>query len=255
MNEFAALLPLLLVGWCTLAFVWLIFFQSPKLALMESRLEMFMLRDELFALGCSGEVPFDSDAHRCARGLLNGSIRYAYDLTFVRLLILRASGQNKTPFAKAVEKHWEGALEALPTASRHKVNAIVGHMHYWLVLQMVKRSLVLQAFVCTSVAALLMKKILHATAKRAKKAASLFMHQMSPAGMRERLQYLFFSFIHSTDGNRISHSDYREIAIITVESFRATCHRLLERVIKKLQVARGRAIIREVELEAAREIC
>jgi hypothetical protein len=51
------------------------------------RQKMFALRDELFDCAADGNIDFDDPAYRLLRQSMNGTIRYAHQLTFFRVCV------------------------------------------------------------------------------------------------------------------------------------------------------------------------
>lgn len=51
------------------------------------RHEIFSIRDNLFLAAADGKISFDSHAYLTTRTMLNGMIRFAYQISLVRLLI------------------------------------------------------------------------------------------------------------------------------------------------------------------------
>lgn len=159
---------LLLGSSCLLLIILLV--QAQRLALDEARFKLFQLRDDLFSLGVSGEVPFDSNAHLMMRELLNASIRYVHDLTALRLLVgkaydMRSSKRGRD--AQNFHRVFTRAVDELAPEARRKINTIRGLMHYWLVVQMVKRSFVMSAIVGARVLGLVLRRNPHDTHSRA----------------------------------------------------------------------------------------
>jgi hypothetical protein len=75
------------------------------------RQQMFAIRDELFDFAADGNVSFDDPAYMLLRGLMNGFIRYAHNLTPFRILMsfLRFKFMPAVPSKKWTES-WEIAL-------------------------------------------------------------------------------------------------------------------------------------------------
>lgn len=75
------------------------------------RQEMFVVRDDLFDFAASGKISFENPAYRLLRQMMNGSIRYAHQLTFFRVCMtfveIRLASRETEPkwFTK-----WENAL-------------------------------------------------------------------------------------------------------------------------------------------------
>jgi hypothetical protein len=76
------------------------------------RQQMFALRDELFDFALDGRIAFDDPAYKLLRSLMNGTIRYAHNLTPYRTLvsILRSKCTSNQP-TNAWSVSWERALK------------------------------------------------------------------------------------------------------------------------------------------------
>jgi hypothetical protein len=62
-----------------LVFVMFVLWPNQRVDLFRQR--MFALRDELFDFALDGHIGFDDPAYRLLRNLMNGTIRYAHNLT------------------------------------------------------------------------------------------------------------------------------------------------------------------------------
>lgn len=117
--------------------------QGIQVTFFETRHRLFTLRDELFQLGVSERVPFDSDAYRLMETMLNASIRFAHDLSLLSLLFLPREHEK----AERFENRMERAEADLSPEAREALAVIRGRMAYWLILHVIKRSLVLSSVV------------------------------------------------------------------------------------------------------------
>jgi hypothetical protein len=93
----------------TLAFIIFKLWPDQRMDILRQR--MFALRDELFDFAMDGHIGFDNPAYRLLRDLLNGTIRYAHNLTPYRTMMLIL----KWKFVPDEPKHewsvaWEHAL-------------------------------------------------------------------------------------------------------------------------------------------------
>jgi hypothetical protein len=79
------------------------------------RQKMFALRDELFDFAADGNIGFDEPAYRLLRQSMNGTIRYAHQLTFFRVCVTAI--ENKL-MARVRPRNWsddwQRALERIP---------------------------------------------------------------------------------------------------------------------------------------------
>src|ERR1019366_10192699 len=107
--------------WC----VWT--FGLKKVILNIFREQLFKLRFDLFKLGESGQVPFDSDTYRSIEILFNGLIRFAHRLTaasFFVALIQNAQyrkDKDHIEFAKKMELK----ISRMPLSSQEALSEIV----------------------------------------------------------------------------------------------------------------------------------
>lgn len=148
MNSILILIIAVSVLGSCIALWWVVFQQSPRLALSEARLELFLLRDELFEMADRGEIEMDSPAHHIVRALLNTSIRFAHDLSAIRLALLALLHRDGSDTAK-FEKALEEALREVSPQARQRLKQILTKMNYWLIVQMVKRSFILSVGTAT----------------------------------------------------------------------------------------------------------
>jgi hypothetical protein len=91
------------------------------------RHKLFFLRDELFNLCRSGELPFDDRANRKLRWALDGTIRFAHKLTLIRL-ILTMLGQRFRPELRLKGIDWHSVTAHLPEHVKEKVDGIRAKM-------------------------------------------------------------------------------------------------------------------------------
>lgn len=81
------------------------------------RQQMFTLRDELFDFALDGHIAFDNSAYKLLRNLMNGTIRYAHNLTPYRTVIsfLRWKCTSNEP-TDGWSVSWERALKGIEDA-------------------------------------------------------------------------------------------------------------------------------------------
>jgi hypothetical protein len=79
------------------------------------REKMFALRDELFDFAADGNIGFDEPAYRLLRQSMNGTIRYAHQLTFFRVCVTAIESKL---MARVLPSNWsddwQRALERVP---------------------------------------------------------------------------------------------------------------------------------------------
>lgn len=110
-TELSNLVPsiLFLVVLSLIVFKW-----WPEQRIDHFRQRMFALRDELFDFAADGHVKFDERAYVLLRNLMNGTIRYAHNLTPYRTVMsfLRWKCLSDGP-ANAWSQAWEQALKGI----------------------------------------------------------------------------------------------------------------------------------------------
>jgi hypothetical protein len=83
--------PIFILSWvagvCSLWFFWSI--GIKRLFLDGFRERLFELRFELFRLGMSGELPFESDTYRVLETLICGMLRFGHRITFLTYVFCR----------------------------------------------------------------------------------------------------------------------------------------------------------------------
>jgi len=111
-------LELTLIG---LAMFWLwAEYRSYRLDLL--RQNLFKIRDDLFAKAASGAFPIDSMAHRMMRSVINGSIRYAHELSFANMLAVYIVAKSSGRVASAeFRSDLASALSELPNHQSQKI--------------------------------------------------------------------------------------------------------------------------------------
>lgn len=125
MNEIDTLLFLLSL---TAYFAWLHYYK--KYQLDSYRQDIFTIRDELFVYAAQGKISFEHDAYQMARTYLNGSIRFAERLSFLRMLIMRVEfKKHDSHFDKEIEKKLGGLnddqKEIINTVLNNAVNRTI----------------------------------------------------------------------------------------------------------------------------------
>lgn len=95
-----------------LVFILFAWWPAQRVDLFRQR--MFALRDELFDFALDGGVAFDDPAYKLLRNLMNGTIRYAHNLTPYRAAVsfLRWKLTSTVP-ANGWSVAWERALKKI----------------------------------------------------------------------------------------------------------------------------------------------
>jgi hypothetical protein len=83
--------PLYLLSWIVAACsLWLLWSLGIKRLFLDSfRERLFELRFELFRLGVSGELPFDSDTYRTLETLICGLLRFGHRISLLTFILCR----------------------------------------------------------------------------------------------------------------------------------------------------------------------
>ena len=146
---------------------WVLFYEYPRSAIELTRNELFSLRDELFELGQKGEIPFDSDAYTILRGLLNGMIRYAHDISGTQLIATQLiRSKSATHYSDHIKSSWNQAQSALPAKSRSEASRIMTRATDAMFGLIVGRSVLLSTFFSVIIFALIIIHALKGATKR-----------------------------------------------------------------------------------------
>jgi hypothetical protein len=146
---------------------WVLFYEYPRSAIERTRNELFSLRDELFDLGQKGEIPFDSDAYTILRGLLNGMIRYAHDISGTQLIATQLiRSKSATQYSEQIKSRWKKAQSALPAKSRSEAGRIMSRATDAMFGLIVGRSVLLSTLLSVIIIALIAIHALKSATKR-----------------------------------------------------------------------------------------
>lgn len=140
-DELIAVLVLTLLA--TLLWWWFFFaYRDYRIALLRQRL--FKIRDNLFASAERGEISFDDKAYGMARTTVNGMIRFAHEVSFLRFLIgyivHRCAGD--VDLVRDFTTRWTQNIEALPESAQQLVIKTYMEMHMHVLAHVVYTSLV-----------------------------------------------------------------------------------------------------------------
>lgn len=106
---------------CGLYLLWfLLFFCFRSYRLDFVRDQLFQVRNELFDYAATGAISFDAPAYWMLRQRLNGLLRFAHTMTFVRLVIalLVPEGWKR---ARVVTEKWYSELQHVTPGVRGKL--------------------------------------------------------------------------------------------------------------------------------------
>ena len=127
MNAVHSMANLIISGLTLALLVRLYFWEYREYRMMRTRYKLFQLRNELFALGETGELAFDNKAYGLTRMLINGAIRYAHRLSMLHILIMHVCLVQSKAFGTVKIKQasrWEHAMLRLSDPTRTRVEAI-----------------------------------------------------------------------------------------------------------------------------------
>lgn len=128
---------------CGAYLVWSLGIRKLYLDLMRERL--FELRFELFRLGMSGELSFDSDAYRALETLFNGLLRYGHRISFLSWVISSraiARAQQEKDYV-SVSAQISLKVSRLNQETQAKITQIIERVHTAVIAYMAFSSLFL----------------------------------------------------------------------------------------------------------------
>jgi len=126
-------------------FVWL-YWEYRTYRVERTRFKLFGLRDELFALGRGGALPFETPAYGMLRMMLNGAIRFSHRANLLAVLVFRVTVQRSDAFSARLQRQtesWTRALESLDPEMRRQVDEIHRRYVQTMIEQTMLSSLVL----------------------------------------------------------------------------------------------------------------
>jgi len=134
-----------------IAFVLLKFWAEARLD--SFRQKMFALRDELFDFAADGNIGFADEAYRLLRQSMNGTIRYAHQLTFFRVCMTMAEIELASLGARSDwSDDWQRALGTISDRQvREKMEAFHGRSMQLVIERLVLGSPLLLGFVLLTV--------------------------------------------------------------------------------------------------------
>ncbi len=110
---------------------WLYFYAWRPYRTDRTRQQLFRLRDELFEYWDDHDLPFDHEAYRLMRDMLNGMIRFTHKIDLLRIAAMIYADQKFGSGQKGgrFEKRLEAALKSLPSHARRKLEHTRMEMH------------------------------------------------------------------------------------------------------------------------------
>lgn len=130
---------------CAAYFLWTLGIRKFFLDLMRERI--FELRFELFRLGMTGELPFDSDAYRALETLLCGLLRFGHRISFLTYLFSARENSRARKEKDYVDVAAQISLKVsrLEPSTQTKILNILKSVHGVVVLYMAFSSLLFLA--------------------------------------------------------------------------------------------------------------
>jgi len=128
---------------------WLYFIEYRTYRVDLTRQRLFKIRDDLFKKAEEGIVPFDSKAYGIARTTLNGMIRFAHDLSFLRILIILFTYKkiDQGEHAKRYQDEYAQALKELTKPAQEAILMSQLDMHLMLIAHVVRSSLIMMMLI------------------------------------------------------------------------------------------------------------
>jgi hypothetical protein len=156
----AKALSLLLQSCACVVFLVVVLLKFWSVARLDAfRQRMFTLRDELFDYAADGNVGFNEPAYRLLRQSMNGTIRYAHQLTFFRVFVTMIEIQLMIHAPKSNwSEDWQRALEKIPSTDvRGRLESFHGRSIQLLVNRLVAGSPFLLAMVICALPAFVLR--------------------------------------------------------------------------------------------------
>lgn len=120
-----------LIGSLVISIVWFATSYHKDWSVDLTRQQLFELRDQLFDRAIKEDVNFDDTAYGMVRTLLNGMIRFAHELSFMRVAWILIS-QKVFGVEDSVDRYQaalEKILTSLPEAQRQIYKTALEQMH------------------------------------------------------------------------------------------------------------------------------
>lgn len=127
-----------------LIFWWLLAEEYRKYQLDKVRQRLFTLRDELFEYARIHAI-FDLEAYKLTRATLNGTIRYAHQISLLDFLVFRFVDRflSSQSFAAEYVRHMRAALREAPSDVKTRIKQVHVQMHMELIGYFLKSSLLI----------------------------------------------------------------------------------------------------------------
>jgi|GEM_PF-2941053 len=106
-----------------------------------TRQQLFELRDRIFDLATEERLNRDSEAYRVLREMFNSAIRFTHRLGYIQIFTLSFFRQPEIKNNALRVQEILNSIENIDT--KHEVNKLLNLMSTYLILQQIKRSLLL----------------------------------------------------------------------------------------------------------------
>lgn len=124
----------------SLALLWMLLWFYVEYTIDSFRQKVFTLRDEMFDMASSGKIPFNHKAYGRLRSTMNGSIRFAEEISLARLfLVILCNLKNKIQREKFSEK-FSAEVENLPLEQKNIFQCYYNRFSQLLVTQLIANS-------------------------------------------------------------------------------------------------------------------
>lgn len=122
--------------------IWVIMWLWRDYRVDALRERLFLLRQELFDYAASGNVPFNDPAYRSLRDAMDGMIRFAHKISFIRLVLsVIANRLSPSPLMGQHFRKWRLAVDQLKSqAVKDQLLEFHGKMAVAMVKHMVTGS-------------------------------------------------------------------------------------------------------------------
>lgn len=128
--------------------LWALYFYGFRgHALDRTRFMLFDIRDGLARRVAEGKIPPDSKAYRMTRTTLNGLIRHAHDMSFVRLIFTATASIGCDAYIKQYAAQRARAMKELDEEARQILQDARQQMHIAVLSHVYRMSLILRLIV------------------------------------------------------------------------------------------------------------
>jgi hypothetical protein len=128
----------------SLALLWfLLFWLYEDYCVEMFRQKVFSLRDELFDAAAFGKIPFNHKGYGRLRVTMNGSIRFAHEISLLHFLIFSYMNRNQPDIHASYNAIFSKEIEGLSPAQRETLHSFHDRFNALLIKHMLANSPVL----------------------------------------------------------------------------------------------------------------